>query len=369
MTAVTVRRVLLVAPKDSDNGAQRSLAVLRSMLTTAGVETDVLLLDPSRTDGFLHRSGPVVSVEPARTVAGTRWRQVRTVRRLAASGRYGAVVSFLHRANWLVAPAAWRTSPLVVIAERNAPFTAQRRRWNRTHLPWCRLADVAVVQTADLAAEIAGRWSWPRRVVVIPNALDAMVAADHVPMADRDRVVLAAGRLHADKGFDVLLDAVAAAGEALAGWQVQIVGSGPEAEALTARRDRLGLTDRVEFVAHDTELHARMRRSSVFVLSSRSEGFANVVIEAMASGCAVIAADCAYGPRSILTDGTNGVLVPVDDPEALAVALATLTGDAGLRARLAASAVVDVRAYDVDHVSRLWLELLDAEPGAIGVDA
>ena len=103
-----------------------------------------------------------------------------------------------------------------------------------------------------------------------------------------------------------------------------------------------------------------MASAAVFVLPSRYEGFPNVLLEAMAMGCAVIAADCDSGPREIVRNGVDGLLVPVEDVEALAGALNKLLEDANLRSRLSSAALSVRERYAKEPILKRW-ELLMGE--------
>jgi glycosyltransferase involved in cell wall biosynthesis len=101
-----------------------------------------------------------------------------------------------------------------------------------------------------------------------------------------------------------------------------------------------------------------MRDASVFVLSSRFEGFPLVLLEAMTAGLAVVSFDCPTGPGEIVTDGANGLLVPAEDVEALGVALDRVMSDEPLRRRLAAAAPAAVLPFSREQIGRRWDELL-----------
>ena len=352
------RRVLLVGPMDSPYGAQRSQSVLRRALTDRGVHVEVLLLAAGRPDGHLARTGPVTVVPSTGSVWRDRWTQVRTIRRRARD--CDAVVSFGHWANWLVAPAAWRTGAVVAVSERTDPDRPSRRRWNR-RLPLYRFADVLVVPTVAMARELEGRRWAPRRVVCIPNALDPSVPAVE-RVEPRGGVVLAAGRLHPDKAHDVYLRAVARCRPQLSGWRALLVGSGVEERRLRDLIRDLDLDEIVTMEPHTDDLAARMRDADVFVTTSRSETFGNVLIEAMASGCAVVAANCRFGPAEILDPGVTGLLVPIDDVEAVADAIVGLVEDEDRRLAMARAGRTSVERFASGTLADRWLETLGMVP-------
>ncbi|HEX4351477.1 MAG TPA: glycosyltransferase, partial [Polyangiales bacterium] len=95
---------------------------------------------------------------------------------------------------------------------------------------------------------------------------------------------------------------------------------------------------------------AAMRRADVFVLPSRWEGFGNVVIEAMASGVPVLVSDCSYGPKEIVRDEVDGLVVKTDDVAATSAALSRLLADPALRQRFVAAASGRAREFDVPRI-------------------
>ena len=137
-----------------------------------------------------------------------------------------------------------------------------------------------------------------------------------------------------------------------------IVGEGPERTRLLTQADRLGLAEVVDLPGWQTEPWAWMRRAAVFALPSRFEGLPGALIEAMACGAAVVAADCHAGPREIVTDGEDGLLVPVGDRRALAGAITRLLDDDGLRARLGARAAESARRFEADRIVAAYERVL-----------
>ncbi len=167
------------------------------------------------------------------------------------------------------------------------------------------------------------------RVVTVPNPIDLAAvqrgaAAEPEPAwpdADRTPLLLACGKLKPQKDFATLLRATALLG-ARRPVRLAILGEGEQRRHLLDLARTLGLGGRLLMPGFVANPFAWMARASVFVLSSRFEGSSNVLLEALACGCPVVATDCPSGPRELLADGRYGRLVPPGDPAALAAALA-----------------------------------------------
>ena len=138
---------------------------------------------------------------------------------------------------------------------------------------------------------------------------------------DRDAPALVSvGRLVEQKGLPDLIDALRLVRNARP-VRLLIVGDGPMRLALEAQVDRLGLRDDIDFVGTQSNPFKFMSRADLFVLSSHWEGLGNVVVEALAVGCAVVATDCDFGPNEILEDGRFGILADPRNPASLAAAI------------------------------------------------
>lgn len=171
-------------------------------------------------------------------------------------------------------------------------------------------------------------------------------------------VVVAAGRLSPEKNYTVLVDAFARV-YAERPAELWILGEGPERTAIEARVREHGLGDAVRLLGFRPDPHAFMRRATVFALSSMYEGFGNVIVEALACGAPVVSTNCPYGPGEILTDGRDGLLVPVGDRDALAAAIARVIRDVELRRRLATAGPARARAFHAETIAAAYADELD----------
>jgi glycosyltransferase involved in cell wall biosynthesis len=188
----------------------------------------------------------------------------------------------------------------------------------------------------------------------IPNTVHDVDGA----RADLDsRTVLAAGRFVYQKGFDMLIEAFAVVHAAHPDWRLRICGRGELDAPIRQSVAEHGLEDVVELPGPSDDMPGEMERASVYVLSSRFEGFPLVLLEAMGKGMAVVAFDCPTGPRDIVDDHRNGILVPAKDVRALAAGILEMIEDDGLRRRCAAAATETAHEYTIDAIGPRWEEL------------
>jgi glycosyltransferase involved in cell wall biosynthesis len=196
-------------------------------------------------------------------------------------------------------------------------------------------ADRVVALSAGVSRELTA-WlpTLAARLEMIPNAAidDAVLRMSQEPLhhpRPTGPLLLACGRLTRQKGFDLLLNACAALPQD--SWsQLWILGDGPERDRLIRQAVRLGLKDRVSLLGFRHNPYKYMAAADVFILSSRWEGFANVLVEAMACGCPIVSFDCPHGPAEILVEGEFGVLIAPESPQALAAAIVDLLGNSSL---------------------------------------
>jgi glycosyltransferase involved in cell wall biosynthesis len=281
----------------------------------------------------------------------TLWTDLLLLRRLRTMGGETVIVT---RPAWALLATAAVPPGTTVIGQEHMHFGAHRPALAADIRRRYRALDALVVLTRD-ELDGYGRMLAGTRVVRIPNAVAAPAGSASTL---EQKVVIAAGRLNRQKGFDLLLRAWVAVAARHPDWTLRIYGGGEQRDVLDRLIGELGLAGSAALMGPTRDLPAAMREASVFALSSRFEGFGMVIVEAMACGLPVVSFDCPRGPSDIITPGRDGDLVPPEDVEALAAALSALLADPARRRAYASVAVATARAYEPATVGAQWRELL-----------
>ncbi len=231
-------------------------------------------------------------------------------------------------------------------------------------------ADLAVCVATGMVPALTEIGLPAERVRTVTNGVDLdrlLAAAKQAPevVLPPGRSIVGCGRLHRQKGFDLLVRAHAMARDAGApAHHLVIVGDGPDRAALEELAGELGVADTVVFTGFVENPHAIISRAEVFVLPSRWEGYPLALVEAVCCATPSIAAACVSGPDEVLDGGRFGELVPAEDEGALGAALARHLHDPKpLRERAALGASEARVRFDPARAARAHLELLEEVVG------
>ncbi|MFD4030995.1 glycosyltransferase family 4 protein [Streptomyces sp. NPDC058637] len=210
------------------------------------------------------------------------------------------------------------------------------------------LLDAVTTVTEADARDYRARLRLPGvRVEVIPNSVPEPAGE---PAGGDAKWIVAAGRLHRVKRYDVLVRAFAEVAAARPEWRLRIYGggdaSGNERQTLSGLVDTLGLRDRIHLMGSVHPMEAEWPKGSIAAVTSERESFGMTIVEAMRCGVPVVATDCPHGPAEIIDDGTDGRLVPLGDTRAFAGALLGLMDDDELRRRMGRAALASSERFD-----------------------
>lgn len=211
-----------------------------------------------------------------------------------------------------------------------------------------------------LTQEDYNNWGAPPNACVIPNFME------HMPeeTADLDnKVVLAVGRFTHQKAFERLIESWAIVIKRLGGqgygWKLHLVGAGELKFALQKRIDDLGITEYAKLLEPTDKIDAVYRKASIFALTSRYEGLPMVLLEAQSYGIPAVSFECQCGPRDVITDGEDGLLIAQGDTESFAQALVKLIQNDTLRQQMGAAAHKNASRWDKETIMKQWTNLFE----------
>lgn len=299
--------------------------------------------------------------------SGNIWQSLlNNIRRIIAlrctirASRPDVVISFMDRMNIIILLATRGINIPVIISERNDPTQDSIGNGWKYLRKWIYAKSAfLVVQTESVKKWADHKWS-SLKVDIIHNPvfMNPDKAESPTPFPSGNWIV-SMGRLTEVKGFDLLLKAFhKLKDEFHAEWHLAILGEGVKRDDLVAMVKSLGMEKDVWMPGRVRQPERYLQNAAIFVMSSRHEGFPNALLEAMACGLPVISFDCPSGPREIIHDGVDGILVPPEDVNALGRAMHDLMTNSEERQRLGRNAM-DVRErFGVEKIMGQWESLL-----------
>lgn len=360
-------KLTLVISSLTSGGAERVMSIMANYWAEKGWEITLLALPDKSVPPFYNLDPRIKYIPLGVSGDSPNWlmaisnnvKRINVLRSVIVESKPDVVISFLDKTNILTLLATQNLKIPVLVDEQNNPaMYSIGRSW-----------------------ELLRRWTYPRadRVVavtqralnyfspqiqsqgcVIPSPALSVNASKNVSEKLLVKpAIIAVGRLVPQKSFDLLLQAFAQLKDRYPEWTLTILGEGVLRPELEALREQLGLTDRVYFPGNVKNPHDFLKQADIFVMSSRFEGFPNALCEAMACGLPAISTDCPSGPREIIRDGIDGILVPNEDVSALAAAMEKLMSNEQYRKSLAARASEVTERFSIEKVMGMWESLIE----------
>ncbi len=282
----------------------------------------------------------------------------RDTRRQLKERKADVVISFLSRTNMMLALAAPFTKSKIVVCDRNNRRMSQSKFVFNLSCRLYRLTDKVGVQTNR------ARDSYPKylhkKIFVIANPLDREQLDSQCKGLEPEKThtVISVGRLEQAKDFETLISAFARTEKDYPDWDLKIYGKGKKHDLLQELIGQLGQQKRIKLCGTTKTPFLEMKKSSVFVLSTRYEGFPNVLCEAMYAGLPCISADCEFGPSELIKDGENGYLFPVGDVDQLYERLTELMSDKAKREQMGKLAKESTDFIESSRIYAQWNEMI-----------
>lgn len=224
-------------------------------------------------------------------------------------------------------------------------------KWKQQHI--CKTIKKKSDVIVTLTQGDTNSWN-TKNVVVIPNIVDLknIYYSQHT-----EKTAIFAGRFTYQKGLDRMLKAWKIVVSKRNDWTLKIVGEGEQKEYLAQLCQKLGIMDNVVFAPATKDIAKEYINSSLFLFTSRFEGFALVLVEAMQCGVPCVSFDCPYGPSDLIDNGINGYLIENGNVEAFAKATLKLIEDEELRKKMGKAAIEKSKQYLPENIMPKWTEL------------
>lgn len=366
------KNIVIVVSAMNMGGAQRVVSILCNHWSQHGYA--VTLINTFTEKKINHfQLNKNVSLEylsnnpfiPSNNFCNTLWKFIQ-LRKLIKSKNPNIVISFLTRVNVATALSSFGIKSSTIICERTwPPFASLDSRFFWIYRLIFRGVDKIIVQTDKSKIWLNKNFS-SKHVDIIPNPIvyplpehGRSVNPDSIILKNK-KVILASGRLHKFKQFDLLIKAFSNIKDNHPDWDLVILGDGEERNNLNQLTCNLEVVDRVIFPGKVGNMSEWYKRANMFVLSSVVEGFPNVLLEAMAYGLPCISFDCDTGPRDMIKHGVNGILVnPNDKDIGLSNAIDKIISNGNLSSSIANNAILLREKYSIDNIIQKWSDVID----------
>ncbi|HFU76190.1 MAG TPA: glycosyltransferase family 4 protein [Arcobacter sp.] len=342
-------KIVLVISSLTSGGAERVLTTLANYWSEKGWDVTILAI-LSHDQGFykLHKNIEVQSLDIRykNPILNTFW-YLYGIRKIVKTINPNYIVSFISAVNIYTLLSLIGLKKTVVISERNYYNVLKSKPWRLLRRITYPLTKGLVV----LSKEDDEYYTYVQNKKMIFNPL----LVENLPkchLEEKEKLIIAVGTLTEQKGFDRLIKSIV--GIEMSDWHVEIIGEGPKREELMTLIHSLELGDKVSLVGRKSNIYEYYKKASIFVLSSRWEGFPNVLAEAMAHGCACIAYDCKTGPSSIIDHGDSGYLVEEGNILALNERISEVIFDEKIREKFFFNALKIREVLNVENIAREW---------------
>lgn len=264
------------------------------------------------------------------------------------------IISFLVGLNSFVVPANFFIRKKLVLSEQTTIQAKQKiSRIITRHILYRFASKVVFVSKSDC---VYARWLKNGAFIYNPLSCDTIT---NNSIREKSIVAVSSQRRWYVKGFDLLIQAWAKIAPQHPDWRVQFIGTNDDNKISSMVKD-FGLENQVDFLGWTDDIDKILQTKSIYVLSSRREGFPNSLLEAMSQGCACLAFNCKTGPNEIINNRVSGLLARNGDVDDLATKLQLLIEDETLRQKLSAGAMDEVKRFDKDLIMKQWDELIQS---------
>ncbi len=365
------KSILIFLGSLTGGGAERVAVTLAGFLANdESFDVTLVTLDSKNRDFYtLDKAVKRIAMDMGGETSGlikftSNIRRVMGFRTVLNNERPDLIIAFMTRYAVIALLASMFMKIKIIVSERNyPPHRKNHGMWEVLRKYVYRYADLHIVQT-ELIAEWIKVNTNAEALSVIPNSITWPLPKlppniePETLLKEGEYLILAAGTFKHQKGFDLLLESMKTVFKKSQNWKLVILGDEKYTNKLTKTYEKFitrnGLSNKILLPGRAGNVSDWYERADIFVLSSRYEGFPNVLLEAMASGCACVSFNCKTGPAELIADGYNGILVPEGNADLLAEQVLHLMHNISLRNKLSRRARTIRDTYSEEKIMNMW---------------
>ena len=350
-------KIAFIISSLGSGGAERVLSLMANFWAQKNYSIIVITLDNSAPFYFLEDG---IKIEPLSLLKNSvsvfsaianNIARINIIKKKLIETDPDIVISFMTETNIIATIGCRMIHKPIIVAERISYDFLKSWVWVNLRKLVYRFSNALIVQTRYDKE----KYHHLSNTFVINNPLNLK---DMILNNNREeKYILAVGRLNRQKGFDRLIKAFSHLDHK--DWKLAIIGEGSERSNLEKLISDLNLEDHISMPGRTRAIEKWYQKSSIFVLSSRTEGFPNVLCEAMAYGCACVSFDCIAGPNEIITDKVDGYLIKNGDVNALSAKMDFLINNPEERRRIGKEAMKISDRLNIDSIMSKWDKIIE----------
>lgn len=357
------KKIGFVIGKLSAGGAERVISNLSNVLIE---KFDITIITHVKSEPFylLDKRIKVISCldyieKPSSTLQSIKlnYNLVKRISQIIKEQGIDVVIGFITSANILSTIAARLNRIPCIISERNNPIVEEiPRLWVVLRRLIYPLANNLVLQTEGVK-KIYEKKMNPQKITILPNPVSTQLSQLRKQTLKKEKILLTVGRLKKHKSQEQIITAYKNISPE--GWKLIIIGNGDQKQKLENLIEEYKLSKKIKIISGVKQMDKYYNNASIFVFTSKYEGFPNALLEAMHFGLPCVSTNCDFGPSDLINNGVNGFLVPIDNQTILESRIKRLINDENLREEFSIKSKVKTEAFKSEVVVNQWENLIN----------
>lgn len=358
------KKIAFVISSLSSGGAERVISNLSNELIN---RFQIVIITFSNTEPFYNLDERIKVIPCIKTINQPKsifhslklnYKLTKKIYQIYKAEKVDIAFGFITAANILATIAGKLYGIPIIISERNNPLIIDVPKfWKvlRTFVyPW---ADKLVLQTNGVKNIYKNKIK-PNKLILLPNPISLELTSKRDDSVIKENLILNVGRLDENKCQEDLI--MAFNNVKPKNWKLLIIGDGYKKQELFNLIEDLKLTENIKIISKIKRVEEYYNKASIFVFTSKSEGFPNALLEAMHFGLPSISTDCDFGPSELITNGENGFLTPISQVQTMSDRLSELISSQELRNKFSVNSKLKTEAYETKNAVIKWEELINS---------